>query len=99
MSVSTVHQADADTPNGQPLVCLRCGLSSTELGLGAQWSYQTEYATCRGEKAIPGVWVAFNWDGSAFVPFATELEALRHANSYHMPVKFVEFGDEEWMRK
>lgn len=46
-----------------------------------------------------GVWVAFNWDGSAFVPFATELEALRHASSYHMPVKFVEFGDDEWMRK
>jgi mono/diheme cytochrome c family protein len=47
----------------------------------------------------PGVWVAFNYDGSAFVPFASELEALRHASSYHMPVTFIEYGDEEWMRK
>jgi hypothetical protein len=45
-----------------------------------------------------GVWVAFNWDGSAFVPFATELEAYRYAAPYHMNVRFVAYGDHEWMR-
>lgn len=44
-----------------------------------------------------GVWVAFYYDGSAFVPFATEIEAYRHANSYSMQVKFVRYGDAEWM--
>ena len=46
----------------------------------------------------PGCWVAFNWDGSAFVPFAEEVEALRYALSLHMSVSFVHFGDEDWMR-
>jgi len=45
-----------------------------------------------------GVWVAFNYDGSAFVPFATELEALRYASNYQMPVTFVHYGDDAWMR-
>lgn len=46
-----------------------------------------------------GIWVAFNWDGSAFVPFATEIEAYRYASGYHMNVMFVEFGNSEWMQQ
>jgi hypothetical protein len=46
-----------------------------------------------------GVWVAFNWGGSAFVPFATELDALRYASSYSMTVRFAQFGDEDWMNR
>jgi hypothetical protein len=46
-----------------------------------------------------GVWVAFNSDGSAFVPFATEIEALRYALPYAMAVTFARYGDDEWMQK
>jgi hypothetical protein len=45
-----------------------------------------------------GVWVAFNWDGSAFVPFASELEAYRYASGLMMNVRFARYGDDEWMR-
>lgn len=44
-----------------------------------------------------GVWVAFNWDGSAFVPFRTEVEAYRYAAGYHMNVKLARYGDPDWM--
>lgn len=43
-----------------------------------------------------GVWVAFNWGGSTFVPFATELAALRYAAPMGMAVRFVRSGDENW---
>lgn len=46
--------------------------------------------------ARDGVWIAFNWDGSAFVPFASELDAYRYAAGYGMTVKFARFGDEDW---
>lgn len=39
-----------------------------------------------------GVWVAYNGDGSAFVPFAEEIEAYRYASPLSMRVEFVEYG-------
>jgi hypothetical protein len=42
-----------------------------------------------------GAWVAYNHDGSGVAIFATELDALRHANKYGgMPVIFVHFGED-----
>jgi hypothetical protein len=46
------------------------------------------------EELPPGVWAAFNYDGSACVVFATELEALRYAMPYSMPVHYVPFGND-----
>lgn len=46
--------------------------------------------------AAEGVWLAYYSDGSGCVPFATEIEALRHALPYSMAVKFVRYGDEDW---
>jgi hypothetical protein len=47
---------------------------------------------------VNGVWVAYQPDGSSFVPFDSELEAYRFASLYMMTVKFVRFGDEDWQR-
>jgi hypothetical protein len=41
-----------------------------------------------------GVWVAFNYDRSSVIPFSTEVEALRYANSNYMHVKKLIFGKE-----
>lgn len=38
------------------------------------------------------VWCAFHADGSDFVVFGRELEALRYATAHGMGVKPVEFG-------
>lgn len=43
-------------------------------------------------KPAEGVWMAFYGDGSSAVPFATEIEALRHALGYSMQVEFTKFG-------
>lgn len=51
------------------------------------------------ENLPSGVWVAFNWDGSAFVPFGSEVEALRYAVDLHMTVRYVPFGDPDWMNR
>jgi hypothetical protein len=80
--------------------CRECGqpISRTESGGWCHW----DTITYPGHLALPqgdGVWVAYNYDGSAFVPFADEVSALRYASGYYMPVKFVEFGDPDWMRK
>lgn len=45
-----------------------------------------------------GCWIAYYHDGSGSVVFRTELEALRHALSYSMAVRFARFGDPDWMR-
>jgi len=39
-----------------------------------------------------GVWVASYGDGSAYVPFRTEIEALRYAVANHMSVELVPWG-------
>jgi len=39
-----------------------------------------------------GVWVAMYSDRSSVVPFASELDALRHAVGNCMSVVFVQFG-------
>lgn len=41
-----------------------------------------------------GVWVAYNGDGSACVPFAEEIEAYRYAAPMNMSVRFVPFGEQ-----
>ena len=41
-----------------------------------------------------GVWVARNADGSSIVPFASEIDALRHAVSFLMEVAWVPWGEE-----
>lgn len=46
-----------------------------------------------------GVWVAYYADGSGFVMFATEVEALRHAVDNGMMVRFARFGDEDWQTR
>jgi hypothetical protein len=46
-----------------------------------------------------GVWVAYYSDGSDFVVFAEEIEALRYALGYQMNVKFVRYGDPDWMNR
>lgn len=51
-----------------------------------------------GTPPKPGVWFAFS-DGSAVVPFANEIDALRHAIGNGMHVKYVPFGDEDWRRR
>ena len=43
-----------------------------------------------------GAWIAYHPDGSGWVIFATELEALRYALPYSMQVKFARFGDPDW---
>lgn len=43
-----------------------------------------------------GVWIAYHSDGSGFVVFASEVEALRYALPYAMQVKFALFGDPDW---
>ncbi|MGV8874834.1 MAG: hypothetical protein ACOH2Q_20055 [Rhodococcus sp. (in: high G+C Gram-positive bacteria)] len=40
-----------------------------------------------------GVWVAYYEDRSGAVPFATEIEALRHAVGTSMMVRLVPFGE------
>jgi hypothetical protein len=45
-----------------------------------------------------GVWVTYYHDGSGFVVFAAELDALRHALDASMAVKFARFGDVDWMK-
>lgn len=88
---------------GSPWYAHLHGISST-----TSWSYRvpveplalTEAERQAFDEVNPdGVWVAYNYDGSAFVPFATELEALRYAADFHMPVKFVALGDPDWMNK
>lgn len=49
--------------------------------------------------SIGGAWVAYYPDRSTFVPFADELSALRWALDMHASVKFVEWGDDEWMSR
>lgn len=44
-----------------------------------------------------GVWMAYYPGEVSCVPFATEVEALRHAVAYSMHVRYAEFGDAEWM--
>lgn len=39
-----------------------------------------------------GVWVASHSDGSAWIPFQTEIQALRHAVKNAMQVDFVPWG-------
>ena len=39
-----------------------------------------------------GAWVAYHLDMSGVYPFATELEARRHASGSGMDVKFVPYG-------
>jgi hypothetical protein len=97
--MSVVHEADPASAGG-PLVCLRCGKSS-DAPLSDQWSYLPEYVTCPGNVPAPpeGVWLAYNQSGSAVVPFATEIEALRYALGLTYAVKFAEFGDDDWRRK
>lgn len=41
-----------------------------------------------------GVWVARYADRSAVIPFGSELEALRHAVTNHMQVKFIPWGED-----
>jgi hypothetical protein len=43
-----------------------------------------------------GAWIAYYLDGSGFVVFATEIEALRHALGTDMDVKFARYGDPDW---
>lgn len=47
-----------------------------------------------------GVWMAYyaGSDGGPGIPFRTEVEALRHAISFGMQVKFARFGDEDWTK-
>jgi hypothetical protein len=41
-----------------------------------------------------GVWVAYHYDGQGVVPFADELDALRHAVAKNCDAKFVHYGKE-----
>jgi hypothetical protein len=45
-----------------------------------------------------GVWMAYypGAAGGPGIPFQTELQALRHALSYGMHVKYARFGDPDW---
>ena len=46
-----------------------------------------------GRDAFPnGVWVAHYGDGSAWIPFRSEIEALRHAVANHMSVDLIPWG-------
>lgn len=56
----------------------------------------SDQATDAVPESEDGVWLAYYSDSSAVVPFASELEALRHAISYSMSVRFVRFGDADW---
>jgi hypothetical protein len=47
-------------------------------------------------KAGGGVWVAYYHDGSGFVVFSTEIEALRYALANSMTVRYARFGDPDW---
>lgn len=44
-----------------------------------------------------GVWVAYYGDRSAVVVFAEEIDALRHAVEHSMSVRFVHYGDRDWL--
>lgn len=50
-------------------------------------------ANVRGDR-VDGVWVAHNGrNEGGWMPFATELEALRYAVRNSMNVEFVKFGE------
>lgn len=40
-----------------------------------------------------GVWLAFHSDWSGIAVFATEIEALRHAQEHTMTVEFRQWGE------
>ena len=107
MSESTCdHKLEWTPPSGTWRRTARCtrpvGHAGVHNGDGYTWGKfglpPTEDATSHSD----GYWVAYYWvayyhDNSAFVPFATEIEALRHALGYQMAVKFARYGDPDWM--
>lgn len=60
----------------------------------AGWTADGQRRTDEGQSDPAGVWMAYNGDGSACVPFAEEIEAYRHAAPMNMSVRFVPFGEQ-----
>ena len=68
--------------------------TSTSEGMGKVFQALFGDATDKATTPPDGVWVARYSDMSGVVPFATELDAYRHANGTTMEVVLVPWGSD-----
>ena len=102
-SVTTTRNSPEDSPTvtweiggRQVLVCVECGAPKWA---DEECAAHSVDGNPDSEPEPAGVWMAYYSDGSGWVPFATEIEALRHALGMHMDVKFAAYGDDAWRER
>lgn len=80
--------------NGRDVeLCPACGAAKYVDARCPQLGSPSHGAQLDDEPSPAGVWFAIDEDGGLPVPFATEIDALRHAVDYRMKVRFIPYGE------